>query len=48
MREDLVPGDVFPDLRLPDHTGTRVTLSGLPRKGPVVLAFVRGWWWPKD
>jgi peroxiredoxin len=48
MRDDLVPGSLFPDLRLPDHTGARVALSGLPRKGPFVLAFVRGWWCPKE
>jgi peroxiredoxin len=48
MRGDLVPGNPFPDLQLPDHTGTRLTLSALPGKGPFVLAFARGWWCPKE
>ena len=48
MRDDLVPGNPFPDLRLPDHTGTHVQLSRIPKKGPFVLAFVRGWWCPKE
>ena len=48
MRDDLTVGGRFPDLRLPDHTGTHVALSEIPRKGPFVLAFVRGWWCPKE
>jgi len=27
MREDFVPGNPFRDLRLPEHTGRRLTLS---------------------
>jgi peroxiredoxin len=48
VRESLIPGAPFPDLRLPDHTGTRVRLSELPRKGPIILCFLRGWWCPKE
>jgi peroxiredoxin len=48
MRPDLVPGNPFPDLALPDHTGTARTLSELGQAKPVVLAFVRGWWCPKE
>lgn len=48
MRADLVPGATFPDLQLPDHIGTERTLSGIAAKQPLVLAFVRGWWCPKE
>jgi peroxiredoxin len=42
------PGDRFPDLDLPDHTGRERTLSELAGGDPVVLAFSRGWWCPKE
>ena len=48
MRADLVPGNPFPDLRLPDHTGAAHTLSHLASHKPLVVAFVRGWWCPKE
>lgn len=48
MRSDLVPGNPFPDLRLPDHTGTPRKLSVIANEKPLVLAFVRGWWCPKE
>jgi peroxiredoxin len=48
MREDLVPGNEFPDIRLPEHTGRELSLSEIGRQQPVVLAFVRGWWCPKE
>jgi peroxiredoxin len=48
MRDDLVPGNPFPDLRLPDTTGTERALSEIARGQPLVLAFVRGWWCPKE
>jgi peroxiredoxin len=48
MRDDLVPGNPFPDLRLPDTTGAVLTLSEIARSQPLVLAFVRGWWCPKE
>ena len=48
MREDLAPGKPFPDLRLPDTTGEEIALSDLADAQPLVLAFVRGWWCPKE
>jgi hypothetical protein len=29
MRSDIVPGGIFPDYELPDHTGTQRKLSEL-------------------
>jgi peroxiredoxin len=46
MREDLVPGNRFPDIRLPEHTGKELSLSEIAKRNPLVLAFVRGWWCP--
>ena len=48
MRSDLVPGNPFPDLRLPDHTGAPRRLSLIADNHPLVVAFVRGWWCPKE
>jgi peroxiredoxin len=48
LRKDLQPGSQFPDLRLPDHTDRERSLSGLADGQPLVLAFVRGWWCPKE
>lgn len=48
MHPDLVPGTMFPDLELPDHTGVLRTLSELAEGDPVVLTFFRGWWCPKE
>ena len=48
MREDLVPGNPFPDLRLPETTGEELALSAIAGEQPLVLAFVRGWWCPKE
>ena len=48
MRRDLAPGNPFPDLRLPDHTGQELTLAEIARAQPLVLCFVRGWWCPKE
>jgi peroxiredoxin len=44
----LAPGDAFPDLDLPDHTGRARTLCELAGGDPVVLLFSRGWWCPKE
>ena len=44
----LAPGETFPDLDLPDHTGRARTLCELARGDPVVLLFSRGWWCPKE
>jgi peroxiredoxin len=48
MRADLTVGGTFPDLRLPETTGTELALSEIARAQPLVLAFVRGWWCPKE
>ncbi len=48
MRPDLEPGNPFPDLELPDHTGAPRRLSSIASEHPLVLAFVRGWWCPKE
>jgi peroxiredoxin len=48
VRDDLVPGNPFPDLRLPDHTARERSLSELADGQPLVLNFVRGWWCPKE
>jgi len=48
VREDLVAGSAFPDLRLPEHTGEELSLSEIAEDQPLVLAFARGWWCPKE
>jgi len=48
MRADLTIGGTFPDLRLPETTGKELPLSEIARAQPLVLAFVRGWWCPKE
>ena len=48
MRSDIVPGSIFPDYELSDHTGTRRTLSGLQGEDPMVLVLGRGGYCPKD
>jgi peroxiredoxin len=47
-RRALAPGERFPDLDLPDHTGRARVLSELAGGDPVVLVFSRGWWCPKE
>jgi len=48
MRADIVPGAVFPDYELPDHTGKHRTLSELQGGDPMVLMLSRGMFCPKD
>jgi peroxiredoxin len=48
MRDDLKPGNRFPDVELPEHTGAELSLSEIGESQPVVLCFVRGWWCPKE
>ena len=48
MRADLTIGSTFPDLRLPETTGKELALSEIAGAHPLVLAFVRGWWCPKE
>ena len=40
----LKPGDRFPDLTLPDHTGESRSISSLADGQPLILAFFRGPW----
>ena len=42
------PGDRFPDLDLPDHTGRQRTLLELAGGDPLALFTSRGWWCPKE
>jgi len=44
----IAPGERFPDLDLPDHTGRARRLSELAGGDPVALLFSRGWWCPKE
>jgi peroxiredoxin len=48
MRSDIVPGGVFPDYALPDHTSTVRTLSELQGDDPMVLTLARGHYCPKE
>jgi peroxiredoxin len=44
----LSPGNRFPEFSLPDHTGRLFAPADLAEERPLVLAFVRGWWCPKE
>ena len=48
MRSDIVPGAVFPDYELSDHTAKRRKLSELQRQHPMVVVLSRGGFCPKD
>jgi peroxiredoxin len=48
MRSDITPGGVFPDYRLPDHTGTDRTLGELQGRDPMVLTLARGHHCPEE
>src|SRR5215468_6659413 len=48
MRPDIVPGAVFPDYELSDHTARRRKLSELQGPHPMVLVLSRGGYFPKD
>jgi peroxiredoxin len=48
MRSDIVPGAVFPDYELLDHTTKRRKLSELQGQDPMVLVLGRGGYCPKD
>ncbi len=48
MRDDLRIGNPFPDITLPEHTGNELSLAEIAARQPLVLAFVRGWWCPKE
>lgn len=44
MRDDLRPGNQFPDIELPNQDGEPVKLSTLMRGFPTVVAFSRGYY----
>jgi len=48
MRRDIVPGAVFPDYALTDHSGKHRTLSELQGDDPMVLVLSRGGYCPRD
>jgi peroxiredoxin len=48
MRADIVPGAIFPDYELTDHTRTRRRLSELQGHDPLILVLSRGHFCPKD
>jgi hypothetical protein len=47
MHEHLGTGGPFPDLELPDHTGSLRRLSELTAGDPLFLNFYRGFWCPQ-
>ena len=48
MRPDIVPGGVFPDYALSDHTSTVRTLSEIQGDDPMILTLSRGHYCPKE
>jgi len=48
MRSDIVPGAVFPDYELTEHTGKRRKLSELQGQDPMIIVLSRGGYCPKD
>lgn len=48
MRSDIVPGAVFPDYQLSDHTGKRRKLSELQGEDPMILVLSRGGFCPRE
>src|SRR6266478_2104652 len=48
MRSDIIPGAIFPDYELTDHTAKRRKLSELQGQHPMVLVLSRGGYCPKD
>ncbi len=48
MRSDIVPGGIFPDYELPDHTGNLRKLSELQGDDPLILTLARGHYCPKE
>jgi hypothetical protein len=47
MRSNIVPGGIFPDYELPDHTGKLRKLSELQGEDPLILTLARGHYCPK-
>ena len=48
MRRGIIPGGVFPDYELPDHTGERRKLSELQGDDPLILTLAHGHYCPKE
>ncbi len=48
MRADIVPGAVFPDYALPDHTNAVRTLSEIQGDDPMIVTLARGHYCPKE
>src|SRR6201987_1193065 len=48
MRSDIVPGSIFPDYELPDHTGQLRKLIELQGRDPLILTLARGNYCPKE
>lgn len=48
MRPEIVPGAIFPDFELSDHTGKHRRLSELQGADPMILVLSRGSFCPKD
>ena len=48
MRADIIPGAVFPDYELTDHTAKRRKLSSLQGPDPLIVVLGRGGFCPKD
>jgi peroxiredoxin len=48
MRSDIVPGGIFPDYELPDHTGELRRLSEIQGRDPMILTLARGHFCPKE
>ena len=48
MRADIVPGAIFSDYELSDHTGKHRSLSELQGSDPMIVVLSRGGYCPKD
>src|SRR3954468_24141794 len=48
MRSDIIPGGVFSDYALPEHTGPVRTLTELQGRDPLILTLARGHYCPKE
>jgi peroxiredoxin len=48
MRPDIMPGGIFPDYELPDHTDKLRKLSELQGDDPLILTLARGHYCPKE
>jgi peroxiredoxin len=48
MRADIVPGAIFPDYELRDHTNALRKLSELQGDDPLILTLARGHYCPKE